>query len=169
MNNKESCRCTNQLVEIEDNKFNETNNDIGCHLYIDEIYSVMVSNSKFTSFSHNVPSQFVGYVNYEPKETSQNNEALYFPLMVMLGPHYFVLSSKIKDNINTKILPQGTSHDYFIRASYQICYSFLNSHQHFYYVHGKFYYRIEVWLEGSYLSMFPMNYNILIFHMMGKG
>jgi hypothetical protein len=83
MNNKESCCCSNQLVEIEANKCNETNNVSGFHLYIDDISSRMVRNSKFTSFSHNIPSQVVGYVKYDPRETFQNNEALWFRPMVM--------------------------------------------------------------------------------------
>jgi hypothetical protein len=51
----------------------------------------------------------------------------------------------------------------------KVYYSFLNSLQQFYDVHCKFYDRIEAWLEGSYLSMFPMNNNCVIFHMMGRG
>jgi hypothetical protein len=45
----------------------------------------------------------------------------------------------------------------------------VNSLHQYYDKHCRFYNKIEAWLEGSYLSMFPMNYNFFIFSMMDKG
>jgi hypothetical protein len=48
MNNKELFCCSNQLVEIEDNKCNETKNVSGFHLYIEHISFRVVNNSNIT-------------------------------------------------------------------------------------------------------------------------
>jgi len=118
MINRESYCLSNQLVEVEANPCDEKKYVSGFHPCIDDISSRLVNNSMFTSFSHNIPSQVVGYVKYEPKETIQNGEALRFPPMDMSSPHYFVLCSRINDIIITKTLPQCTSHDYFIHGSH---------------------------------------------------
>jgi hypothetical protein len=69
MNNKESCCCCKQPIEIEASKCIETNNVSDYHLYNDNISFKMVRNSKFTSFGHTIPSQATGYVKINPRET----------------------------------------------------------------------------------------------------
>jgi hypothetical protein len=166
--NREACYCSNKMVEIETNKCNETTNFSGFHLYIDHISSTMVRNSKFTSFGHNIPSQVASYVKYDPRETFQDNEALWFRSMVMLGYHYFEFSYVIEDNINTKTLSQGTFHAYFIHDSMKVCYFPVNSLHQFYDNHCRFYDRIEERLERSYLARFLIYNNYEFFGMMDR-
>jgi hypothetical protein len=89
--------------------------------------------------------------------------------MVMSGSNYLSLSSGMNDTINIKTLPQGAWNANFIHGSHQVCHSFFNSFQQFYGSHCKFYDGIETWLEGSFMSTFPVNNNIANFHMLDRG
>jgi len=87
--------------------------------------------------------------------------------MVMLGPHYFVLSSES----TTYIIPKAISQYEvcFIYGSLRVCDSPMNSPHQFYDNHSISCDKIEAWLEESYLGRFPMNNSCDILGMMDRG
>jgi hypothetical protein len=128
----------------------------------------MVGASPYISFHSTNLAQVVGFLKYESMEVCQDNEALQSTLMVMTSPHYFGLYLGINKFIITKTLSPSTLHTYFIHSSHFLCYFPMNSLHQFYVSHGRFYDRIESWLEGYYSDRFPMNYHYDIFNMVDR-
>jgi len=87
----------------------------------------------------------------------------------MSDSHYLALTSRMNDIGYIENIPQGTWHANFIHGSHRVCHSFFNSLQQFYGGHCKFYDGIETWLEGSFMSRFPVNNNTVDRHMVDKG
>jgi len=110
MFNRDSFCTSIQLVEIDDiSGFHHSLNDIP--------YTMVEDNPCILAYPTN-SSQLFGYVNYEPMEACQDNEALRYQPMVMSVSHYFEFSSRINHNINVETLTQGTFHVYSIHGSH---------------------------------------------------
>jgi hypothetical protein len=125
----------------------------------------MVDASLCRSFVSTNLSQVNGYLKCESREAFQDNEALRSMSMVMSGPYSFGLSSRINNFINSNILSLRTPHTYSMHDSHLVCYFPLNSLHQFYDSHGRFYDRIETWLERYYLDRIPMSYHCHMFNM----
>jgi hypothetical protein len=69
---------------------------------------MMVGPSPHISFDLTSLSQVDGCLKYEFGEAFQDKEALRSTPMVMVGPHYFVLYSRIKNFITKKIPSPST-------------------------------------------------------------
>jgi hypothetical protein len=104
----------------------------------------------------------VGYLKYEFRETCQENETLWFQMMVMSGSHDLATISEIN---HAKILPQDILHNNFTHDHH----SFVDSFQYFYISHCIYHDKIEAWLEESFRARFPVNNNVLILHMLDIG
>jgi len=113
-------------------------------------------------------SQVDGYLKYQSKEACQDNEVLRSMSMVMLDPYSFGLFLGIKNIIFLNNLSLRTLHMNYMHSSHLICYFPLNSFYQFYGSNGRFYDRIEAWLEESYSSNVPMNYYSHIFNMVNR-
>jgi hypothetical protein len=68
---------------------------------------------------------------------------------------------------STKTLLASTLHMNYMHDSHPLCYFPLNSYQ-FYGNNGRFYDRIEAWLEELYSSNVPMNYYCHKFNMVNR-
>jgi hypothetical protein len=136
----------------------------GFHHCLKDIPYTMVSVNPCISFDHTNLSQFDGFLKYELIEACQDYEALLSTPMVMSYTHYFGLSSRINNYINTNILSPSVLHADFIHGSHLVYYFLVNFLHQFYDSHARFYDIIEALLEESYLAKFPMTYHYHIFN-----
>lgn len=88
--------------------------------------------------------------------------------MVILGSHCLASTPRVNDVTHNETLSQGTLHANFIYGYHQACHSFSIPFQQSCGNHCKFYDGIESWLEESYMSTFPMNYNAAKLNMLGR-
>jgi hypothetical protein len=70
----------------------------------------MENASPCISFDPTSLSQDDGFLKYESRKASQDNEALWTRPMVMSGSHYFVFHSRIKNFSSTNIFLQSALH-----------------------------------------------------------
>jgi hypothetical protein len=112
INRRSSC-ASSQLFEIDDIS--------GCHHSFNDMLHTTVRNSPCILLDTTNSFQVVCYLKYEPKKDYQDNEALRSKPMVMLGPHYFDLSSRSNVYISTNTLSQITFQGNFIHGSQHVC------------------------------------------------
>jgi len=74
----------------------------------------------------------------------------------------------MNDTPHSKTLSQITLHVNFTYESHKVCHSLLISFQQLYSNHYKLYDIIELWLEESYMSSFPMNNHTAKFDMLSR-
>ena len=80
----------------------------------------MVGTSPCISFNSTSLSQVDGFLKYEPKETCQENEALWSTLMVISGPRSLGFPFGVKKYTNRTTLSPSTLHMNSMHDSHSI-------------------------------------------------
>jgi len=145
MINRESCCKSRQLVEIDDISV--------CHHITNDMPYIMMEDSPCILFDPTNSSQVVNWCELWAEGCLPRQWGTLVSGDGYVKVSLFWLPSGISDNISTKTLSQSTFHADFIHDSMKVCYLPTNSLRQFYDTHRRFYNRIEVWLEGYYLSM----------------